>query len=562
MPVPVPVSSQRPVHQVIKPPNNAGRATIRPSFESPRTRSAFQYVIHTLPRRPTGPPAGFGTREEWLNSLPSWRRNKPRQISDEKEDGYVGTPTQSLEVRELNFPRRSIDASGSKRRPGEAHLSPTVARHNIAAIMGACRAGPDASNNYSAWSGGDCDVDMDTRYENCPNDRQGVDCSWTSDTDTQEVVDLHSGFKDSQYWFGTRCDVDVNGQNPGHHQKCGQTYAKGAFSPIHEDDSPSTPDSLEALASTTTVDLQEESSTPFAEYVDRAVTNAGDHITVNFASAPMPNNSHRDVVATRSPQPTAAEPTVTPASIRAYRRMADPLSEWIAEYVWKVCTTGMSLPPRFVGVGYVHFVIFDISVRLTLCFERARNNKQYSARPPSYLSRAVQSLLYATLLQPSGVVLALWYIARLPVCFEWQTAGPELQDKEIDFRMELLGEGRYGQHVSTEERNDLESRAPFRLVLLGCMLANKWLDDHTFSNKTWSGAFIPSTIKRYAHLLFPGTQSPKFPYRALIGWSSWLWPFLLTISPYHLARGTNGYLTFAHTTPRCRLTHVLSKGHH
>ena len=88
-------------------------------------------------------------------------------------------------------------------------------------------------------------------------------------------------------------------------------------------------------------------------------------------------------------------------------------------------------------------------------------------------------MLLSTLLQPSAIFLALWYIIRLPVFF-----GPvglaSGQEKEIRFRAELLGEA----HLGTD-REMIEAYAPFRLVLLGCMLANKWLDDHTFSNKTW-----------------------------------------------------------------------------
>lgn len=47
------------------------------------------------------------------------------------------------------------------------------------------------------------------------------------------------------------------------------------------------------------------------------------------------------------------------------------------------------------------------------------------------------------------------------------------------FRQGLLGD------TYSYERDALELNAPFRLFVLGCMLANKWLDDHTFSNKTW-----------------------------------------------------------------------------
>ena len=50
--------------------------------------------------------------------------------------------------------------------------------------------------------------------------------------------------------------------------------------------------------------------------------------------------------------------TITPADMHAYnKRIAEPISEWVAEYIWKVVTHGMSLPPEFVasesGYGWV-----------------------------------------------------------------------------------------------------------------------------------------------------------------------------------------------------------------
>lgn len=57
--------------------------------------------------------------------------------------------------------------------------------------------------------------------------------------------------------------------------------------------------------------------------------------------------------------------------------------------------------------------------------------------------------------------------------------------KELRFRVALLGEN-HGL-----DRDATENNAPFRLIVLGCMLANKWLDDHTFSNKTWYVLFLP-----------------------------------------------------------------------
>lgn len=63
---------------------------------------------------------------------------------------------------------------------------------------------------------------------------------------------------------------------------------------------------------------------------------------------------------------------------------------------------------------------------------------------------------------------------RLPVYIGPVPFGAELT-KECQFRLELFG----------EDERPVENHAPFRVFLLGCMLANKWLDDHTFSNKTW-----------------------------------------------------------------------------
>jgi hypothetical protein len=95
------------------------------------------------------------------------------------------------------------------------------------------------------------------------------------------------------------------------------------------------------------------------------------------------------------------------------------------------------------------------------------------------LAGSVHSLFLSTLLQPSAILLALWYIARLPVYFGGVSLGTE-HVKELRFRVELLGDICDGM-----DKEALVTKAPFRLVLLGCMLANKWLDDHTFSNKTW-----------------------------------------------------------------------------
>jgi hypothetical protein len=106
--------------------------------------------------------------------------------------------------------------------------------------------------------------------------------------------------------------------------------------------------------------------------------------------------------------------------------------------------------------------------------------------PPSYLAASVHSLLLSTLLQPSAVFLAIWYIVRLPVYFGAAELAVE-HVKETRFRIALLGTG--------TDREAMEASAPFRLIVLGCMLANKWLDDHTFSNKTWYDIYRSSILQ-------------------------------------------------------------------
>jgi hypothetical protein len=84
------------------------------------------------------------------------------------------------------------------------------------------------------------------------------------------------------------------------------------------------------------------------------------------------------------------------------------------------------------------------------------------------------------------VFLALWYVVRLPVYCGSITLGPE-HVKELRFRAALFGESRIttASGDSILQSSPIDENVLFRLVLVGCMLANKWLDDHTFSNKTW-----------------------------------------------------------------------------
>src|SRR5882762_5781746 len=79
MPVPVPWHTT--AHPVVKSSYHSG--------DLPQSRlSIFDNLTHSLPLPPAGPPPSYGTREEWISSLPSWRRNKTRRIWEEDESQH------------------------------------------------------------------------------------------------------------------------------------------------------------------------------------------------------------------------------------------------------------------------------------------------------------------------------------------------------------------------------------------------------------------------------------------------------------------------------------------
>ncbi|KAJ7638567.1 hypothetical protein FB45DRAFT_1023345 [Roridomyces roridus] len=408
MPVPVPRIPQQSAHPVVK-KNASGQP------------NPFQSLTCSLP--PPGPPPSFGTREDWINSLPSWRRTKPRRIWEEESRFCAGQGChQALAVAGITAVQGS---------PTEACLPPM----------------------YTLMSSdGDADDEMSSDYSYSALDQAPCDADgqWTGmDVDFRSQVDVSS--------FSPGSDLDE------------QVYERGAFTPVFEDQSPgvySGPD----VGSSPVGPI-----TPFGEFVDRAVV--GDSYATYDASMSAKSQAAEQEPCGSAPQSydpvsfpyIASEPhheedapapvpeVVTPSATSGYRKLAEPLSDWVANYVWKACSTGFSLPA---------------------VFSRSSGSivKQRSTSPPTYLGNAVHSLLLSTLLQPSAVFLAIWYIVRLPIYYDATALGPEYV-KELRFRTALLG--------TSADQDATEASAPFRLIVLGCMLANKWLDDHTFSNKTW-----------------------------------------------------------------------------
>jgi len=106
-----------------------------------------------------------------------------------------------------------------------------------------------------------------------------------------------------------------------------------------------------------------EPITPFGEFIDRAVAAAQHPISHDgYVDSSTVHECYQDTQAVlnacQAPPvfPSIAEPppkhqpvadTVTPTTTLGFKKLSGPLADWVANYVWKVCTTGLSLPSAF-----------------------------------------------------------------------------------------------------------------------------------------------------------------------------------------------------------------------
>ncbi|KAI0750777.1 hypothetical protein C8Q80DRAFT_1098014 [Daedaleopsis nitida] len=451
MPVPVPVFTKQPAHPVIK-----INHTLQPDSKS----SVFQHLTHSLPLPPQGPPPSFASREEWISSLPSWRRNKPRRVWE--DDSHTQAPAHQGFDQGLTA---AVNAPVIKGQLAQACIPPVGTIHCV----------PQASfDMYPPHE--DSDEEM-SAYPAAMQDWQSEDDSYPDFSPIHkkhyERVASESPVDVPMDYVPTRaitrsCSAPVSADAYAR-------YERGAFSPVLEDYSPDVQDNLspEQPAGVDPGSSPIGPATPFADYVDNAFAEVMGPIVprhrnelAQAAAYPAHDGYHASCYQCQTyqaEQVVQAAPvveSVTPVATAAYKKLAAPLSDWIVNYAWKVCTTGMRLPQEYA--------------------QPSAFAKHFPTTPPSHLVASTHSMLLSTLLQPSAIFLALWYIVRLPVFFGPVGLMKLEHTKEMRFRAELLGEA----HLGTD-REIIEAYAPYRLILLGCMLANKWLDDHTFSNKTW-----------------------------------------------------------------------------
>ncbi|KAH7916132.1 hypothetical protein BJ138DRAFT_996387 [Hygrophoropsis aurantiaca] len=432
MPVPVPVLSKPSAHPVYKPPKTGDSA----KYQS----SVFSQLKQTLPVSPTGPPPSFGSRDQWINSLPSWRRTKTRRIWEDDSDRR---PATAMEHSNQSFPHGLMQTGNASTIKG-AHVQTCIPPLSVWALDENMHTG--STYGYCSQAGA-IDQEMDLDHVDVDLDSCDHEGSWdicASTKLTTHGIDPPSSLATEYAWSqldGMDCELDA-----------------GVFSPVLEDDSPGMVHSGE-LGSSPVGPL-----TPFGDYIDRAV------------SATHPSMFYNALVAKTRDAPYSHEGLCGPecnqyASLDAakdvpvseacssvslpYKKLAEPIADWMISYVWKACAHALRLPS-------------------SVCRYRASPIDLELNPVPTYLAGSVHSLLMSTLLQPSAILLALWYIARLPI----RLKGVEDSVKEARFRAELFAD-------RCTSDGDVAGNPTFRLIVLGCMLANKWLDDHTFSNKTW-----------------------------------------------------------------------------
>ena len=128
----------------------------------------------------------------------------------------------------------------------------------------------------------------------------------------------------------------------------------GAFSPLLENPSP---DANQCDSGSSPIGPI--TPTPFGDFIDRAIPSGYIKPTIDSTYLQSYNAYHgiqqqqygqpNHVVSKQSPRkqdPAVAAPP--PTATTEYKRLADPLSEWLSCYVWRVCSTGSGLPSHFV----------------------------------------------------------------------------------------------------------------------------------------------------------------------------------------------------------------------
>lgn len=306
MPVPVPPV---PTAHSVRKYNKSGDPT------NPQS-SVFHLLKRTLPLSPTGPPPSFGSREQWISSLPSWRRTKTRYVW-ESDSGPA--PPQGAHQGFSRGLAGAVDAPAIKGAHVQTCIPPPKTLPSCGLEMPsrntlACHQSISPEHAQETVSG-----DLGTRFSPVPPEFIGED-----------VPGVHVWPHAPDLYF----------EDDG-----------GLFAPILEDDSP---DMMNGDIGSSPI----EPVTPFGDYVDRAVA-ASDATIIHDPLVPsrpqelqLPISVKCDSQFCHHPYPhmeVEEEPVVAvnehpPTASLIHKQLAEPMAEWLVSYVWKVCTNVLVLP--------------------------------------------------------------------------------------------------------------------------------------------------------------------------------------------------------------------------
>lgn len=295
MPVPAPRLIRHSSHPVSKSEHPA-QVTNKP---------VFQPLTHNLPFPLRGVPAAVGTRGQWARSMDPWATlHKPRKSWED------GIPFDDREDDEnLGFQvglTGAVNAPVSNGSRAQAPFPPLFPSLTLAA--------PTSYERYSDAIGDDADSDYSPMH-------YGNGSEWSYDDD----ADMDDGFDPS-------LDERYEPSRVGYEQ------TRAYNSPLLDDLSPMAP--MDPASSPGPI-------TPFGEFVDRVVTSHSGAFDAEGHSHPTKYRSREayqgegcgaECEQCQSYEVPRAPATATPSADEAYRKLVDPMSEWIAAFVWKVCT--------------------------------------------------------------------------------------------------------------------------------------------------------------------------------------------------------------------------------
>lgn len=286
----------------------------------------------SLPCPPPGHFPSFGSREEWPSALSSSRSDRPRRIWEEDDTRHPSNQYQGFPNGLANAGNASAikgDRAQACIPPGFAHFSHPDQHPSHSQAQPRHDWEEDADDEMSFNS---LDYEIESQWSASPYDSQ----SGPRMAPDAHYIPNHQAHGDTQSLSQDTEDTET-----------------ATYSPTYDGTSPE-PDDGAGPASSPLGPV-----TPFGDFVDRAVSATVYHPAMNVPYQHQVFALPQTYVhppAHPVEVPAVLDPVAPPSATTAYKKVADPLAEWMASYVWKACTVGTDLPPSFVAPGYVHLL--------------------------------------------------------------------------------------------------------------------------------------------------------------------------------------------------------------